>query len=135
MNTKPEALLSEKTELLRSYAGVTVRLCKEPFEDMDSLFDIRAGLIKDYNEIEAALAQIPESDMDAGVLAKAKFEQGVIISAIKRDEKTISARLDGFKEELAAEYVQLQKSKQVIDYMDSTSTNVGFKGNTLDGKT
>lgn len=123
------ANMQKKTEILRTYAKITAQLCTAPFEELDVLFDLRANVIADYKAIDRELGELRGGEFDA-----AKAEQAAIIDAIRADDKTVGARLESFKGELAEEHVQLKKSKQIIDFMGSASAKVLFRGNALDEK-
>ena len=57
-----------------------------------------------------------------------------VINSINQNEKTVSARLNGYRQDLINEMLKLNKSKKVIDYFDTTTNSDIFHGKEFDEK-
>ena len=148
-------LIDTKIKLLKSYEDITIRLITDDIEKLDMLIDVRQGLLEDYNKATAEInsivarqssgvreklnamlrykeideASAPFIDLNEKLLALK-----AVINSINQNEKTVSARLNGYRQDLINEMLKLNKSKKVIDYFDTTTNSDIFHGKEFDEK-
>ena len=148
-------LIDTKIKLLKSYEDITIRLITDDIEKLDMLIDVRQGLLEDYNKATAEInsivarqssgvreklnamlrykeideASAPFIDLNEKLLALK-----AVINSINQNEKTVSARLNGYRQDLISEMLKLNKSKKVIDYFDTTTNSDIFHGKEFDEK-
>jgi len=148
-------LIDTKIKLLKSYEDITIRLITDDIERLDMLIDVRQGLLEDYNKATAEInsivarqssgvreklnamlrykeideASAPFIDLNEKLLALK-----AVINSINQNEKTVSARLNGYRQDLINEMLKLNKSKKVIDYFDTTTNSDIFHGKEFDEK-
>ena len=148
-------LIDTKIKLLKSYEDITIRLITDDIEKLDMLIDVRQGLLENYNKATAEInsivarqssgvreklnamlrykeideASAPFIDLNEKLLALK-----AVINSINQNEKTVSARLNGYRQDLINEMLKLNKSKKVIDYFDTTTNSDIFHGKEFDEK-
>ena len=148
-------LIDTKIKLLKSYEDITIRLITDDIEKLDMLIDVRQGLLENYNKATAEINSIvarQSSGVQEKLNAMLRYKEideasapfidlnekllalKAVINSINQNEKTVSARLNGYRQDLINEMLKLNKSKKVIDYFDTTTNSDIFHGKEFDEK-
>lgn len=148
------SFLENKTEKFKEYDGVTAQLLATDFDEMNAIFDVRRDILDEITDIndklDKVISEIPEDEKsditlivkNYKVIGNGKYpeieknikEQNYIKKSVAQKEKQLGEKLKSFKKDLDEQVLQINKNKQVIDYMDSTSKPELFKGKEFDEK-
>ena len=148
------SFLENKTEKFKEYDGVTAQLLATDFDEMNAIFDVRRDILDEITDIndklDKVISEIPEDEKsditlivkNYKVIGNGKYaeieknikEQNYIKKSVAQKEKQLGEKLKSFKKDLDEQVLQINKNKQVIDYMDSTSKSELFKGKEFDEK-
>lgn len=148
-------LLDKKILILENYDGITQRLLVDDINELDSVFNVRKGILDDYiklnSEIESfvlkqsvsiqeklkAMSRCVGLDEVNGdfIVIREKFNKiKKTVDTIKSKDKEIGKRFNSYRQELIDGMLNLNKSKRVIDYMDSMTKSELFNGKAFDEK-
>ena len=148
-------LIDKKLDLLEDYNGLTDRILIDDYDKLDNLLNIRQdaldGYIKNRLEIDSFILNQPTSEQTQlkemlnfqrlanmteeykGLEAKLKRVK-TLTESIKEKDVKIGERFEEYRVQMMNEMLQLQKSKTVIDYVNSTSQSELFNGKSFDQK-
>lgn len=148
------SLIDEKIDVMEQVNEVTLPLADENFDDLGEYFAKRAEYMKKIGEIVEkerriisaqgnsevlknlfALRGLDENYTgDEAVFAEKLKAQKILYDRIVKKEKPVEERINAAKLSLEEEFDRLNKTKQVVDYMETTAKPVIVSGNKLDMK-
>ncbi len=148
------ALIDSKIDVMEEINKITVPLVEEDFDELGGYFEKRAEYMSELGNIFAKereiiktqknsetlgkLFSLKELDKnyegDEEIIARKLRAQKIIYDRIIAKEKLVEERLSAARESLEEEFDRLNKTKQVVDYMETTAKPVIVSGNKLDMK-
>ena len=149
-------LVDKKIEQLEKYDDISVRFLIDEIDKFKTLLEVRHTFLVEFNKLTPQIDRIIEaqSQDDQEVLKRMftlkefdhtedavwqELKQKLIkmkerIDSINEKTRKTEERFEAMKMELLSEMQKLKKSKQVIDFISSTTKTDLFRGKAMDQK-
>ncbi|MGN0654644.1 MAG: hypothetical protein ACI4KD_06990 [Oscillospiraceae bacterium] len=141
-------LIDESIEYMQEYENATKALIEEDFEELlpflternKLMFEIRGVVAKEdaiisrseNSEVLFRIFRLKDLDEtytgDIAELAKKLKSVKILYDRIDRFEKEFESLMNDERDDLAEDFAQLTKTRQVIDYIEQTSGAPDFSG-------
>ena len=145
-------LIDETVEILQLYETATKPIIEVDFDEIGRYLDERTELMEKLRDIVKRENEIisvqPDADAlgkifrlealdktydgETGELAKKLKAENILYRRIEALEMQVEERLAEERKRLDRDFVQVSKTKRVIDYMEYTAKPAIFRGSTFD---